>query len=103
MTKNDNDSIYFIINTIYSLYILQFLLFYFILLIYYLLLKTDLSAYHAAETGATGPATTDLTFNENAAIGGSDRDATASAVALVVDVSRTGKSGRGCARIGILN
>ena len=90
----------------YILYFTVFtILFYYLLfdLLIYLLLKTDLSADHAAETGATGPATTDLTFNENAAIGGSDRDAAASAVALVVDVSRTGKSGRGCARIGILN
>ena len=78
------------------MYILYFI-------IYYLLLKTDLSADHAAETGSTGPAAADLTLDENVAIGISDGDAAASAVALVVDVSRTGKSGRGCARIGVLN
>lgn len=67
------------------------------------ILKTDLSADHAAEAGSTGPATADLTLDEKIAIGGSDRYAAASAVALVVDVSRTGKSGRGCARVGVLN
>ena len=67
------------------------------------ILKTDLSADHAAETGTSGPAAADLTLNEKVAIGSSDCDAAASAVALVVDVSRTGKSGRGCARVGVLN
>ena len=90
----------------YILYFTVFtILFYYLLfdLLIYLLLKTDLSADHAAEAGSTGPAAADLTLDEKVAIGGSDRDAAASAVALVVHVSRTGKSGRRCARIGVLN
>ena len=49
-------------------------------------LKTDRATNHATEAGAPGPAASDLAFNEYVAVRRSDCYATASAIALVVDI-----------------
>jgi hypothetical protein len=49
-------------------------------------LKSDLASDHTTKTGASGPATTDLAFNEQVAVWVAHSDTTGPAVPLVVGI-----------------